>query len=512
MKKYILPVIIISILALSACEKYLDKNPLDQISSSTFWKTKTDFDKALTAIYGIGTTGYPWDNPPGGTWSALMFVWDNITDNSYGQHNYGSSKQIVTGDISSTTGGYISYAYSQCYQAIARQNIFLKELGAYKGTDFSDADKKNAEGEVRFLRAYYYFQLYILWGDVPLVLEPLTIETQEQAKVAAAQILQQVITDLDFAIANLNAVPYSGHATKSSVQTLKARVLIYSAYGNNGTPDINMLTDVKNLCLEVMPQYSLSPVFENLFQDKGQSNNPEIIFSVRYLAPDNVPGAGADILNGDWIAASPLQSFVNSFECSDGLPWGVSPLTDAVNPFVNRDPRLAKTVFVDHPDWGGGNVHYPTNGRPTGFGVKKFLCPENIPYVFGGLSQQDAVILRLGEVLLMYAEAQNEIAGPDATVYQAMTGLRARVNMPPFPAGLTKDGMRQRIRHERRIELAFEGLRYFDLKRWHIAGEVLNNVTDGLLNYHWEDRFYHWPLPQEEIDKNHGTLVQNSDY
>jgi len=112
----------------------------------------------------------------------------------------------------------------------------------------------------------------------------------------------------------------------------------------------------------------------------------------------------------------------------------------------------------------------------------------------------------------MYAEAQNEIAGPDATVYQAMTGLRARVNMPPFPAGLTKDGMRQRIRHERRIELAFEGLRYFDLKRWHIAGEVLNNVTDGLLNYHWEDRFYHWPLPQEEIDKNHGTLVQNSDY
>lgn len=126
-----------------------------------------------------------------------------------------------------------------------------------------------------------------------------------------------------------------------------------------------------------MPQYSLIPVFENLFQDKGQSNNPEIIFSVRYLAPDNVPGAGADILNGDWIAASPLQSFVNSFECSDGLPWGVSPLTDAVNPFVNRDPRLAKTVFVDHPDWGGGNVHYPTNGRPTGFGVKKFLCPEN---------------------------------------------------------------------------------------------------------------------------------------
>jgi len=84
--------------------------------------------------------------------------------------------------------------------------------------------------------------------------------------------------------------------------------------------------------------------------------------------------------------------------------------------------------------------------------------------------------------------------------------------MPPFPAGLSKEQMRERIRHERRIELAFEGLRYFDLKRWHIAGAVLNNVKDGKLNYKWDDKFYRWPLPQEEIDKSHGTLVQTSGY
>jgi hypothetical protein len=229
MKRYIITFIVLYIFTLSGCEDYLDRQPLDQISSDAFWKTKGDFDKGLTAIYGIGTTAYPWDNPPGGTWAALMPNWDNLTDNSYGQHGYGASKEIVSGNISSTTGGYISYVYTQCYQAIARQNIFLKELAEYTGSDYSDADRKKAEGEVRFLRAYYYFQLYFLYGDVPLVLEPLTLENQTQPKVPANEILAQVIADLDFAIANLDAVPYSGHATKSTAQAFKARVLIYDA-------------------------------------------------------------------------------------------------------------------------------------------------------------------------------------------------------------------------------------------------------------------------------------------
>jgi len=207
-----------------------------------------------------------------------------------------------------------------------------------------------------------------------------------------------------------------------------------------------------------------------------------------------------------------LQNFVNSFECTDGLPYGESPLTNTVNPFQNRDPRLAKTVFVDHPDFGAGKVHLPSNSRPTGYGLMKFLEPSNIPFGFSTMSEQNAVVLRLADILLMYAEAQNEIAGPDASVYQAMTDLRARVDMPPYPAGLTKEQMRGRIRHERRVELAFEGLRYFDLKRWRIADDILNGVTDGLLPYHFEDKFYLWPIPQPEIDKSGGVLEQNPDY
>ncbi|ACT93094.1 RagB/SusD family nutrient uptake outer membrane protein [Dyadobacter fermentans] len=491
-------------LAFSSCDNSLDLNPLDQISTSTFWKTKSDFDKALTANYA---------SMQADPWAVELPVWNCLTDDGFAQHNSGAAKEITSGSISPSTGGYVSGVYSESYKAIARVNIFLAQLKAYANPDVTETDRKLYEAETRFLRAFYYFQLYHLYGDVPLVLEPLTLETQNQPKVPAAEILAQINADLDFAIANLNANAYpqnGGHAAASSAQALKARVLMYAAYGENGTPDAAILAQVKALATEIMLKYSLSPNFEDVFRDAGQKNNPEIIFSTNFLAPNNT--RPWDMYYGDWLVASPLQNFVDAFECTDGLPYGVSPLTDKKEPFKNRDPRLAKTVFVDHPDFGGGRVHIPSNSRPSGYGVLKFLEPGNIPFGYSTLSQQNAVVLRLADVLLMYAEAQNELAGPDATVYRAINDVRLRSKMPALPAGLTKAQMREKIRHERRIELAFEGLRYYDLKRWHIAGEVLNSVKDSFVPYKFEDKFYKWPIPQPEIDKSGGVLKQNEDY
>lgn len=504
MKSHLYKIFIIISVVISSCTDQLDILPSDQISSATFWKSKGDFDKALTAAYAtMQSYEFSHEQP----------VWDCLTDNAYAQHNSGSAKEIVAGSISPSTGGYVAGVYNDSYKGIATINIFLKQLEDYKGSDMPDAVKKQYTAEVKFLRAFYYFQLYYLYGDVPLVLEPLTVETQIQPKVPAPQVLTAVLADVDFAIANLTDVPYfqnSGHAVVTSAKALKARVLILAAYGNTGTPDIEILKQVRDLTVQIQQEYTLSPKFEDLYRSAGQKGNQEIIFSVNYLAPNNT--APWDMYYGDWLVVSPLQNFVNDFECTDGLPYGTSPLTNTTAPFENRDSRLAKSVFVDHPDFGGGKIQIPSNSRPTGFGIMKYLDPANLPFGFSTLSAQNAVIFRLGEVLLMYAEAQNEISGPDATVYQAMTTLRGRVGMPAYPAGLTKEAMRLRIRHERRIELAFEGLRYFDLKRWRIAKEVMNNVKDGLLPYHFEDKLYKWPLPQTEIDKSKGILIQNPDY
>lgn len=502
--RIIITTILLTTLAFGACKKALDLNPLDQIATTDFYKTKADFDKALAAVYASLQTE---------EFSFGMGFRDCFTDNGYNQFNSGSSKDFVQGTFSPTTGGYEVNLYDDAYIGIARANSLIKNLNAYKNSDVSDNDRKLYEGEVRFIRAFLYFQLYSIYGDVPLVLEPLTLDNQKQPKVPAAQVLTQIIADLDYGIANLNKVAYTqngGHATSTSAEALKARVLLFAGFGNTGTPDPTILTQVRDLCKDVMTKYSLSPNFEDTFRDATQKNNPEIIFSINFLAPTNT--APWDLYYGDYDACAPLQNMVDAFDCTDGLPYGTSPLTDTQHPFKNRDSRLAKTVYVDSVDFGPGKVYHPSNLRPTGYGTIKFLEPNNMPYGFSTLSQQDAVILRLGEVLLMYAEAQNEIAGPDQTVYDAIKTLRARVGMPAYPDGLSKDDMRTRIRHERRIELAFEGLRHYDLLRWHTAGPVLNAVKSSLIVYHFEDKFYHWPLPQTEIDRSSGILIQNPDY
>src|SRR5680860_194069 len=164
MKRYLINIMILSILVLTGCDDILDKNPPDKISPQIFWQSKSDFDMALTANYGkMHGEGGPWDTPALGMWAVQLPNWDNLTDNSYGQHNYGKSLSIVSGNVSSTTQGYILGVYTFCYEAIARINIFLQEQDKYEGSDYSQAEKDKAAGEVRFLRAFYYFQLYSLY-------------------------------------------------------------------------------------------------------------------------------------------------------------------------------------------------------------------------------------------------------------------------------------------------------------------------------------------------------------
>jgi len=160
-----------------------------------------------------------------------------------------------------------------------------------------------------------------------------------------------------------------------------------------------------------------------------------------------------------------------------------------------------------------GVAYTPSNTRPTGAGVSKFLSTDVnlIPYDYATQSDQDWVLVRYADVLLMLAEAENELNGSTQLAFNAINAVRNRVGLPLL-SGLDKANLRTKIRHERRIEFAFEGQRYFDLKRWKIAKQVLNNVTDGILTYNFLNKNYLWPLPQKDIDASGGVLVQNSDY
>ncbi|WP_209329200.1 RagB/SusD family nutrient uptake outer membrane protein [Lunatimonas salinarum] len=505
MKKLHYIYIIILVAFLPACEDFLDKNPPDQLSSEVFWESREDFDFALTAVYATLQNGM---------FSYGMPNWDALTDNGFGQHNYWGSNGIVQGNIFPSTGGYITDIYNVSYRAIARINIFLRQLEDYSGDDLDESDRSRMVGEARFIRAYYYLYLYKSYGEVPLVTEPLSLENQLQPKASASEVKNQIVADLESSISILPDVHFAsngGRVVKSSAELLLARLHLYDGYLSSTESDPESLARARVLLESVMGVgYSLDPEFTNVFRDGSQEGNQEIIFSIKFLAPNNF--TPMDQWFGDWLVVSPLQNLVDEFEFIDPDQIGQSDVYDEESIFHGRDPRLRYTIFEDFVKFDDGTTHSPSNNRPTGYGVVKFLSPDLVPYGYATRSQQDWVMMRYADVLLLYAETVNELEGPTTEVYESLNLIRARVGMPPLPNGLDQSEMRDRIRHERRVELAFEGMRYFDLKRWKIAHEVLDNVTDGVIPYNFEERFYHWPLPQSEIDRSQGVLIQNPDY
>ena len=503
-------ILIATVLTFSACNvDLLELNPNDRPYSSTFWKTKADYTLALTACYGAMQDTY---------FSSRLPTWDNLTDNSFDQHSFGGSSNIKQGNISSTNGGFISDIYQNAFFYISRANDFLEKLQAFEG--LTPSEKTTSEAEARMIRAFFYSYLYRCYGDVPIIDKPLTLETQQQPKKTADEVFQFIMTDLDFAIANLPSGTYSanpGRWTQDAAKAYKARMILYTGYDNSGNAINSKMTEVQSL-LNSISGYSLATNFEDNFLNMSQEKCPEIMMSVKFLAPNNYNQA--DVWYGNWVNVAPLANFISEFEMADGSVG--TPIGYTGKGIVNttlfdkaameqRDTRLKKTIFIEKYSVNG--VEYkPGNPSQNNIGLAKFLDPTaQVPYDYGTQSQQDWVIMRYADVLLMLAEVENEL-GNSSTAENYVNQVRTRSSMPNLPSGLSKDEMRSRIRHERRIELAFEGSHYFDLKRWKVAKEVLNRVQDGMLSYKFEDKHYLWPLPQSEVERNKGVLVQNPNY
>jgi hypothetical protein len=256
--------------------------------------------------------------------------------------------------------------------------------------------------------------------------------------------------------------------------------------------------------------------WKDMFLAVGQTPNSEIMFSTKYLNPDNSSQQDIRILwHGIW---NPRTELRDAFECTDGLPITTSPLYNPANWQLNRDPRLNQTMrnFTDKAVLANGSlVAFAYNGiSQTGLEPAKGGNVETLPIDYSTKSEQDWILIRYAEVLLNFAEATNEVSGPTAEVYQAVNSVRARSSMPNLPAGLTQATMRARIWNERRVEFAFEGMRYRDIKRWKLAEVYINTLVEpgsGVHRVFDPSKHYVWPFPQSEIDVN-PQLVQNPGY
>jgi starch-binding outer membrane protein, SusD/RagB family len=498
MKKYKL---LLLATLLSACnQSILDVDPTDRFTEQTFWQTEEHASAGLNAIYNtlyqVSLHG-----------AQHMGQLEAFSPNAYAYQ--GDIGNIARGIHDASNTSVINGRWDQAYGGIGRANTLLARIGAIK---MPEASKKRYSAEAKFLRALYYFDLWTVYGGVPVILDAPKAEQGNLPRNTADEVLSQIVKDLDEAAADLPKTyggADKGRATTGAALALKARALLYAGKWAEAAAAAKAIMDAKT--------YSLFPDYRGLFMQENEGNS-EVIFDVQYKAPEFTHGN--DINYDQFNSFAPTLDLVNDFYMIDGKPMSSSPLYDPANPYKNRDPRLNATIMTVGSQFKGKPVVASTYPQ-TGFGLKKGTTyKDNEPAPAGkvdNISDLNNIILRYGEVLLNYAEAQNEAVGPDASVYAALNLLRARAGMPNVTPGLSKDQLRQEIRHERRIETAGEGLYYYDIRRWRTAETVMNAEA---LNWQGKRvdtrtfnpaRDYLWPVPSAAILLN-PSLTQNPGY
>lgn len=510
MKKIL--ILFCSLFVLSSCENALDSTPAAQVSDVNFWKTQADATAGVSSIYDVLQRDY------------YVYAWaifnDGLTPNGWIWSDAGLNYvQIAKGQPTPALAGAIADKWKSLYKGIFRANLALENLPK---VTMDETLKTRLLAESRFLRALFYYNLVDFYGGVPILTANLKLGAALPARNTKAEVINFIVTecsDIENVLPATYIATNVGRATKGAAMMLKAKAYLLNGNFEQAAVVAKQIIDGK--------AYSLYTNYEAMFSTTAAENNAEVIFDVQYASG---MGEGSPIdgrfsplssFSRGWNAVFPTVEFVDSYEMTNGK--AITDPTSGYNPatpYVNRDPRLDYTVIRPGGSWRGipyANISLE-GGASTRIGY--ILRKQAIT---ADANRDDSplnfIVFRYADVLLMYAEARNEATGPDATVYDALNQVRARtgVNMPAVTSGKTKEQLRDIIRHERQIELAFEGIYYSDIRRWGIAKDLMNNKVirsiqgSQLDTRNFIDAFYLWPIPQGEIDLNPG-LKQNPGY
>ncbi len=514
---------LVVLMTLSCSKDLLEKSDPGSGSVETFFNTEEELILGINGVYA-GFQGSWW----GGSLIHIQPHLDAATDNAVicCPWEYGFPA-VGDGTMSPTTGGIVAWKWDFGYQAITRVNQMLQLIDeGIPGLSSENATKWIAE--LRFLRGFIYNEMLTVYGGVPLITSVLTPdEALAIGRASREETFNQVIDDLTFAVNNLETTPNNdqrGRPTKQAALGYIGKAQLWAERYSDAAATFRQIMDMEGSVVDLDPNY------ESLFNGSNEAS-PEILFAFQavgngvgegsffqiHYAPQSLPSGTT---SGGWNSMQYTRNLIDDYYMTDGLPISESPLYDPENIFKDRDSRLAGTFLRPGDMWSGHVMEAPLNFTYNGQTphaelsvqvISKKWCTEDA--LNTGDTDVDFILLRYADILLMYAEAQNEAVGPDASVYDAVNKVRARAGMPPFPEGLSQDEMRQEIRHERRIEFVMEGTRYYDLIRWRIAEDVIVNGVEGLQNRVFNpSKNYLWPIPQSAVDSNPDLIEQNPGY
>lgn len=517
-----LKLFIIALFALflhSCDEDFLDKTPQDSLSPEVFYSDATSLETGLNGVYNALT-----DNS---VFGGSLIELDGITDNGLAINSNEVTDFINfgLGNINANVQGKIAKIYQTTYQVIQRANLLLANINVPGA--IPPALRTTIEYEARGLRAIAYMRLAYLYGSVPLVTKP--IERSDAIALSSApnsEIINFVLQELNEVGVNLGVKPYNnqaGRLTKIAALAFRAKVLLFEARKGNKSwndaltalQEVTVLAEANGVKLFVEGDGSDGQLtFEKLFHLSAE-NNAEILFAVK--------GNQTDPLKSVFTYYTPAGSIlefcvhtnlVEDFYTTDGLPiTDPASIYNSDTPFENRDPRLKASIVVVGSPYSNGIEVLEFPGRVvnarllTDYSVRKTGSLDGTEPNRGEL---DVIVLRYADVLLMLAEAENEVNGPSAAAYEAINRVRDRVNMPDVTPNLTKEQFRDEVIHERRVELAFEGHRWYDLITLGIADKMINGINEFNRAF-VPNKQELLPIPQSEIDLN-PKLQQNPGY
>jgi hypothetical protein len=546
------------ILAIAGCKKY-EQFPVDKVTINYVFDSKdslgTKAQQYLFNIYGMVKNGH---NRVGSDY--LDAASDDAISSASASTNV--TTILATGAFNSYTLPGDENLWAYYYSGIRDANEFVTNIGVvpvmakYNGYSMKYVWKS----EARFLRAMFYFELVKRYGGVPLLGNKVFTIADNVAlpRNSFDECIKYITSECDAIKDSLLVAPVadpnadSHRPTKGSAMALKARVLLYAAsplFNGGNIEATNPLTgytsfsadrwaaaaaaakDVMNL-----GTYSLTPNFKDVFITQ---NNPEILYMREVGNNNNIETNNGPVgftTAGGKGQTSPTQELVNSFPMSDGLAI-TDPASnyDSGNPYNNRDPRFTATIIYNGAQWLNTQIQTYEGGQSkpnstlqqaqTGYYMRKFMGSFENTNTYSAHSS-DWLVQRYADIVLVYAEAQNEVGGPTQDVYDAVITIRKRAGITAgsnslygLAAGMSKDQMRTAIQNERRIEFAFEESRYWDIRRWKIAETVMNKPLTGVsivkqntsLTYNpvtvltpkfFVPKMYLYPIPYDEVLKN----------
>ena len=498
MKHFLYLYFALALVGLTACsDDFLNKAPEDTINTANFFRTETDAIGAINGAY------QPLQWPK--LYNMRMWTTDIMAGNSIvgaGGGTDGIETQDEANFVTSTDNQGVLDLWRGPWPGILRCNIVLKNIPAMT---IKESLKNRILGEAYFLRANYYFILVRLFGDVPLVTEPVDPTGDlRPARAAQANVYNQIISDLTNAI---NLLPereqYSGtdvgRASKGAAAGLLAKVRLTLG---NWQATIDLCNQIKDL------GYTLNSNYADNF-DPTKENGPESLFEVQYVS-----NAGYDFWSNE-NQASWLSAFTGprgSNMVAGGWGWD-QPTEEFVSSYESGDLRKPATVFYQGcPSFDGQT--YQKSYSTTGYNLRKFLVTKTVSASYDN-SPLNFPVLRYADVLLMKAEALNELGQTNEAQLLA-TDANATLNKVRVRAGLlsitglNQHDLREKILHERRMELAFEGQRWFDLIRVE-GGQYGIDFLHSIGKSNMSSKYMLFPVPQKERDAN-PNLTQNPGY